>query len=565
MKPTTQYGEFANSRQHNCSLHNFTAQSQGLPLQKPGRRTPRLDGLDCDPGNVLSRRAARQAGPDRGADPRAGREKRQRRAGRGRRLVPRLLELLELLLLVAVVVALVLVLVLLVRVSGRTVLLILERVKRMAAGRNGRGDSLGVSATDGTESEKTKRPDGPMHKEEDAAAAPEAPPAGPDGAEEAAERAVARRRAVPEGAKGSRALSNRPPRKQQAPPGRRRQEVEEEAKEEAESQLHRPPTPLVDIGANLAHPSFRDRLAELLQRASDAGVGHIIVTGTSVESSLEGLELCRSVNAAEAGSSRPHRVRLSCTVGVHPHDAGESLKKAGGAERLSKDLEDIIVANRDVVVAVGETGLDYEASFALLVYRGFAARSTGCARTGPGGKDRNFSSRADQESVLDAQLELAARLDMPLFLHERAAHEELRGLLAERALRLRRKGVVHCFTSPAPEHARAFVELGFSIGITGWVCDLRPGRGAGLGGVLPHVPLDRIMIETDAPYLIPRNVPRPVSRRFRQNEPALLGYVLKKVAESYAAARPGLSLEEVMDEVAAASTRNACALFGLRM
>ena len=148
------------------------------------------------------------------------------------------------------------------------------------------------------------------------------------------------------------------------------------------------------------------------------------------------------------------------------------------------------------MVAIGECGLDF---------------------------NRNFSAHEQQEYAFDAQLALAAELQMPVFLHCRDAHERFVAVLKPRIARLP-GAVVHCFTGTADELAEC-PDMGLSVGITGWVCDER--RGMTLRELLPQIPADRLLLETDAP-LLPRDMrPRPTSRR---NEPCFLPHIVQQVA-----------------------------------
>src|SRR5262249_4358658 len=134
--------------------------------------------------------------------------------------------------------------------------------------------------------------------------------------------------------------------------------------------------------------------------------------------------------------------------------------------------------------------------------------------------NRDFSPRPVQERWFAAQLALAAALDKPVFLHERDAHARFVAILKE-APPVR--GVVHCFTGTRAE-LDVYLEMGLHIGITGWICDER--RGAGLAALVRHVPLDRLLVETDAPFLVPRDLrPRPA-----HNEPAFLPHIAQTVA-----------------------------------
>jgi TatD DNase family protein len=259
---------------------------------------------------------------------------------------------------------------------------------------------------------------------------------------------------------------------------------------------------LIDIGANLAHDSFSSDRDEVLQRAADAGVSRIIVTGSCARSNKDALMLARS---------RPGT--LFSTAGVHPHHASEYT------DDLHKSIRKLL--DEQEVVAVGECGLDYF---------------------------RNFSPRDAQRDAFARQLTLAAETGLPVFLHQRDAHEEFIELL-EPVIGKISKGVAHCFTGTEDE-LRAYLDMGLFIGITGWICDER--RGAHLQEIVSLIPDDRLMIETDAPYLLPRSIaPKPSSRR---NEPAFLREVLRVVA---------MARGQSEDKVAATATRNAEMFFAL--
>jgi len=259
---------------------------------------------------------------------------------------------------------------------------------------------------------------------------------------------------------------------------------------------------LIDIGSNLTHDSFAGDRDEVLARALAAGVDRQIVTGTDLSSSHQA-----------AGLAAAHPSVLSSTAGVHPHHAqsfGPAVREA-----LSGLL------NGPHVVAVGECGLDY------------------C---------RALAPREAQRAAFIAQLEIAVAARKPVFLHQRDAHEDFAAILREFAGDLA-GGVAHCFTE-GPAELQEYLELGLSIGVTGWVNDER--RGQRLREALPLIPADRLMVETDAPYLLPRDLaPRPASRR---NEPAFLPHIARTVARLRG---------ETLESVAASTTRNATRLFGL--
>jgi len=263
-----------------------------------------------------------------------------------------------------------------------------------------------------------------------------------------------------------------------------------------------PPGPLIDIGANLTHASFAGDREAVLARAVSAGVLRQVVTGADWSSSMQAAELAAA-----------HPGMLSSTAGVHPHHA------AGFAPSQRDDFARLL--ERPEVVAVGECGLDYF---------------------------RDFSPRTAQRAAFIAQLELAVACAKPVFLHQRDAHEDFTAILGEYAPALA-GGVAHCFTGGVRE-LEAYLALGLSVGITGWVCDER--RGVALRDAVPRIPAGRFMLETDAPYLLPRDLePKPKSRR---NEPSFLPHIARVVA-----ALRGESAQCV----AAATTRNAERLFGL--
>ena len=259
---------------------------------------------------------------------------------------------------------------------------------------------------------------------------------------------------------------------------------------------------LIDIGANLTHDSFDADRDAVIERATACGIRRMLVTGSSVQSSAD---------AASLAESRPGL--LYATAGVHPHHASD----------YTPEVDDSLLRllRRDAVVAVGECGLDYY---------------------------RDFSPRPDQRDAFRAQLELAEKCCLPVFLHQRDAHAEFVEILKPSLPRIP-GGVAHCFTGDA-DALREYLAMGLYIGITGWICDER--RGANLRRLAADIPLDRLMIETDAPYLLPRTLdPKPASRR---NEPMYLREVLRVIAET--SRRP----EET---IARAATANAERLFRL--
>jgi TatD DNase family protein len=260
--------------------------------------------------------------------------------------------------------------------------------------------------------------------------------------------------------------------------------------------------PLIDIGINLGHDSFAADRPAVIARARAAGVVQMIITGASGQGTREAIALART-----------DPQRLFATAGVHPHHATE-LNPA-----LLAELESL--AQQPEVVAVGECGLDYF---------------------------RDFSPRDVQQRAFHLQLDLAARLGKPVFLHERDAHDDFVSILREHRATLA-GGIAHCFTGNGAQLQR-YLQLDLAIGITGWICDER--RGAHLLPLLREIPATALQLETDAPYLLPRDlVPRPHSRR---NEPMHLRHIAAVVAQARG---------ETLEQLAASATAASRALFRL--
>jgi len=260
---------------------------------------------------------------------------------------------------------------------------------------------------------------------------------------------------------------------------------------------------LIDIGSNLTHDSFAHDRDAVMARALEAGVRHQVVTGADVASSIRAAALAAA-----------HPARLSSTAGVHPHHA----QSFDAARR--EELSDLL-HHRPQVVAVGECGLDYY---------------------------RNFSPPDAQRAAFVAQLELAAAARKPVFLHQRDAHGDFTAILKDFRGGLT-GGVAHCFTGGRSE-LEDYLALDLHIGVTGWVSDER--RGQLLRESVPHIPADRLMVETDSPYLLPRDLlPHPKSRR---NEPCFLPHIARAVAHLRG---------ETPESVAESTTRNATLFFGL--
>ena len=255
---------------------------------------------------------------------------------------------------------------------------------------------------------------------------------------------------------------------------------------------------MIDIGANLTHASFHGDLDAVVARARGAGVSPLVGTGTTVLESRMAAEIA-------------DRFELYATAGIHPHHARDCGPET--IEGLRK------LARHPRVVAIGECGLDF---------------------------NRNYSPHPDQEKGFVAQIELALELGKPLFLHSRDAHPRLSQILAHYKIH---DAVAHCFTGERDE-LRAYLDLDLHVGITGWICDERRGRH--LVELVREIPRERLLVETDAPYLTPRDLrPQPKARR---NEPAFLPHIVKAVAA--ALGRPAA-------EVAAETAANAITFFRL--
>jgi TatD DNase family protein len=204
----------------------------------------------------------------------------------------------------------------------------------------------------------------------------------------------------------------------------------------------------------------------------------MVVTGASREGSSRALELAQAYPGV-----------LLATAGVHPHHAIEYTDEA--------DAEIRVLHAHAEVVAVGECGLDYF---------------------------RDLSPRPAQRRAFERQLQLAAEIGKPLFLHQRDAHDDFMAMMKNFDGRLG-AAVVHCFTGTR-EELFDYLDQDWHIGITGWLCDER--RGLHLRELVKHIPANRLMIETDAPYLLPRSVkPAPSDRR---NEPIYLAHIVEELA-----------------------------------
>jgi len=239
---------------------------------------------------------------------------------------------------------------------------------------------------------------------------------------------------------------------------------------------------LIDIGINLMNAAYdRDR-DEIVKAAAAAGVSPLVITGSGERSSFDAALYASAYNSRKAGA-------LYTTAGVHPHEA----KNCGSG--TIEFLKELVLEKG--ALAIGECGLDY---------------------------NRDFSPRDVQRKWFIKQAELASELSLPLFLHERDAFTDFSSILGG-YIKAVPAAVVHCFTGTG-EELEYYLSLGCYIGVTGWICDER--RGKQLRELVKLIPKDRLMLETDGPYLLPRDL--PVKVRNRRNEPRFLPHIAETVA-----------------------------------
>ena len=263
---------------------------------------------------------------------------------------------------------------------------------------------------------------------------------------------------------------------------------------------------LIDIGVNLSNSRFEKDREAVLKRAQEAGVERLILTGTSIAESQTVVDICDQYAEQFPGM-------LYATAGIHPHDSSGYNRESATVLRT--------LAQHPSVVSIGETGLDF---------------------------NRNLSTEKEQQLSFEAHIELAIELDMPLFLHERDAAQRQIEILKSYRDNIT-EAVIHCFTGDKKTLFN-YLDMNLHIGITGWICDER--RGLELQKIASNIPLNRLMIETDAPYLTPRNMPKkPKNSR---NEPAFLTSVLAGLC----AVR-----SEPEDVIAAETSATAIKFFGL--
>lgn len=255
-----------------------------------------------------------------------------------------------------------------------------------------------------------------------------------------------------------------------------------------EETIHKDIFPLIDIGPNLSHEQFNTDLAQVIQRAKDNHVSHLLMTSTDWSSFQKNLAIIEQYG---------QELEIYTTYGLHPHYSQKSAP-------IFKNIEQNLA--KPEVKAIGEFGLDYF---------------------------RMLNPKETQTQVMEQFLHHARNFShLPLFLHEREAFEDFRHILGTSGVP--NQAVVHCFTGDKSK-AKAYLDMGCYIGVTGWISDTR--RNQDIVQALEYIPLDRLMIETDCPYLTPKNLPFKTYR----NEPAFLPWVAQSVAQI-----KQCSVEEVM-------------------
>lgn len=258
----------------------------------------------------------------------------------------------------------------------------------------------------------------------------------------------------------------------------------------------------MDIAVNLIGSKLETEVDRVVAEAANAGVSSMLVIGSHIEESGKAIELCTVFPE-----------QLYSTAGVHPHHASEWTTQS------SEQIKQLSLAQ--CVVAIGECGLDY---------------------------NRDFSPRPKQRQAFAEQLELAAELQMPVLMHERDAHADFLAILKEYRPHLP-AALLHCFTGNH-ESLAAYLEQDLHLGVTGWVCDER--RGQELVALVPLIPDNRILVETDSPYLLPRSMrPKPKSSK---NEPKYLPYIAEYVAQIR---------QQSVEDFAQQTYQNSRSFFGL--
>ncbi|NCQ51458.1 TatD family hydrolase [archaeon] len=234
---------------------------------------------------------------------------------------------------------------------------------------------------------------------------------------------------------------------------------------------------LIDIGANLSNSQFNNDIDNTLKNASLHNVKQIILTTVNTDSFIKNLTICQSQQPVE----------LYTTWGLHPHYSQH-------LDTFLLETLEKFQQNSKYIKAIGEFGLDFF---------------------------RMISNKTSQEKSMHYFLNFSKNNNYPLFLHEREAHDIFCSIFKDHTIE--QKSVIHCFTGNKIE-LKNYLDLNMYIGITGWICDDR--RNQNLIEALNYIPIDKLMIETDSPYLKPRTIK---SKSIR-NEPAFLQIILEKIS-----------------------------------
>jgi TatD DNase family protein len=253
---------------------------------------------------------------------------------------------------------------------------------------------------------------------------------------------------------------------------------------------------LIDSHAHLDMKQFDSDRDQVIDRAASADVKHIISVGIDIKSSRNALKLTT------------HYPSIFATAGIHPHNADNAN---------NNDLEEIaLMAQHDKIIAIGEIGLDFF---------------------------RNRSSRQNQIEMFTQQLAVAISLDLPVVIHDREAHTETVNILSS-FKQNEQRGIIHCFSGDY-ELAKTFINMGYYISIPGTVTY---NNASQTQDVVKRVPLNRLLLETDAPFLA------PIPYRGKRNEPSYIVHTAQKIAKLR-----GISFEEVSYQ----TSKNVCELFNL--
>lgn len=242
---------------------------------------------------------------------------------------------------------------------------------------------------------------------------------------------------------------------------------------------------MYDCGVNLSNSQYIDYIDTLKQHSIEGGIKGWLVISNSEKEWNSNLSHCKKYSSSD--------FTIKTTIGIHPHSAKEANNNSW------KNLESILAKDNNIV-AIGECGLDY---------------------------NRMFSSKVVQIRVFIQQIEIAHKYKLPLYLHERDAHDDFYDILSTYKKKYPDlRGIVHCFTGNKTIMQK-YLDLGFYIGITGWLCDNR--RNEDLILAIKDLPLEKLILETDSPFLIPISYSKKYDTR--RNQPDSISYVVDKISQ----------------------------------